>query len=123
MPVFAHLSDDGTYIVVDITGGLTTSLAQWALPEVVSLIQTTHIDKLLIDARERSLEFSYIDRYEIGELMAIEPAFRQVYFAVVVRDALAEASLGRQRGADIRYFNDYSQAVAWLQTVSRGQQD
>jgi len=50
MPVLAHVSDDGSYIMVDITGNLDLALGRWVVPDVASLIQATGITKVLIDA-------------------------------------------------------------------------
>jgi hypothetical protein len=125
MTTVASLSKDGTHIVAQIVGEHTLETARQGFAAVAALMTTTGITKILVDARQIVVPFDTMDAYETANIAAA-PMFRRATFAVVVSPSTATGppfieTVAVNRGVNIRYFDDYDQALAWLGVKSDGQ--
>jgi hypothetical protein len=117
MPTTLSISGDATYILATITGMFTLPLARALLDDLVRLVASTQATKVLVDARQQAAPLDMMEAYEIGNALTQKP-LRAITFAVVIPVPLTEyhflETVAVNRGVNVRYFDDYDQALAWL---------
>ncbi len=117
MPTTLRMSDDSTYILATITETFTLPLARALLDDLVRMLASTGATKVLVDARQQAAPLEMMEAYEIGHGLTQKP-LRAITFAVVIPVPLTEyhflETVAVNRGVNIRYFDDYDRALAWL---------
>jgi hypothetical protein len=117
VPTTVSISDDSTYLLATITGTFSLSLARELLENVARMHVATGATKVLIDARQQAAPLDMIEAYEIGNALTQKP-LRAITFAVVIPVPLTEyhflETVAVNRGVNVRYFDDYDGALAWL---------
>jgi hypothetical protein len=124
MPVdikFIHPKD---FLKTTATGDLDLAASRKLLLEIVSLMKRAGEFQVLIDLRQAEPRLSASDIFELGVSMASEPAMRQSKIALLspMKDeekAHFMETVSRNRGAQLRAFKDYEQAITWLIMVEQ----
>jgi hypothetical protein len=117
MPASFTVSDDARYLMGRPIGQHTAAMQREVMTELLALITTTGIRRVLIDGREQHTPLGTMEISALWEEMA--PRFpRDAKFAVVVGWQFAGPpfieNVAINRGVNIRYFTEYDDAVAWL---------
>lgn len=117
MPATLSISEDSTYMLVTIVGSFTLPLAREMLDDLVRLQAATGVMKVLVDARQQAAPLDMMEAYEVGHVLTQKP-LRTLVFAVIIPVPLTEyhflETVAVNRGVNIRYFDDYDRALAWL---------
>lgn len=118
MPASFTVSDDARYLIERPIGHHTAAMQRELVTELLALLTTTGIRRVLVDGREQHTPLDTMEIYALWEEMA--PRFpRDAKFAVVVGWHFAGPPfiehVAINRGVHIRYFTDYDAALAWLQ--------
>jgi hypothetical protein len=85
MPSTLTLSDDGTRIVVHVTGKLTFRMVRQLMTDTIAMTHTTRAHNVLVDARDYSARATTMEAYELGTLLA-EHRHLGLRFALVVHE-------------------------------------
>jgi hypothetical protein len=103
-------------IIVEIVGEFNGATAQRTVINVASYMQATKVRKILFDARYQAAPLSIVDGYEAAIQVAerLSGARVAVVIPVPVRERPFIEVVAVNHGANMRYFDDYDQALAWL---------
>ena len=118
MPATFSVSEDGSYLIQRVIGQQTLAMQRPIIEELLSQLRTTGLQRALIDAREQRSAPNIPDAYLLWDDLASRFP-RTVKFAVVVgwpilgRPFIEDVAVNRW--VNIRYFNAYDEALAWLQ--------
>jgi hypothetical protein len=107
---FIRTSVDGT---LDLPGSKATLLS------VASTIESAGTEHILIDTRQAQVHLSVFDAYHLGVAVALQPAVARAKTAILapMRDeerAQFFALVAQNRGARLRAFTSFEEAITWL---------
>ena len=111
------ISDDQTYLIARTNQSNTPAMGRRLFSDIAAMIATTGLTTVLLDARAQTTPFPALAAHAAGSKIAqVVPLGARI--AVLVSDALElhrlVETVAVNRGASMRFFNDYDQAVAWL---------
>lgn len=93
-------------------------------PELFALMENSGVRKILVDGRAQLAPMPTLDAYTIWDDFALQVP-RGAQFAILVNWPLKDypftETVAVNRGVNVRYFNDYDQALAWLGVKPAGQ--
>jgi hypothetical protein len=89
-----------------------------AVKAIAAAIEAQPVKAALVDIREVPGPYTFMDRYELGELAG--RFLRQVPIAIVALEEQTDKErigkmAARNRGANLEVFTDLAEAQAWLQ--------
>lgn len=117
MPITHTLVADGNYLMVTIAGAVTLAMVERLIADMVPIIRDAGLRTVLVDARAQERPIGIVNNHRVGLLLAAS-GLRRVAIAVIIGDPLTvphhTETVARNRGQNIRYFNDEGQARAWL---------
>ena len=113
------LSEDGKYIVCEVTGLITLAISREFSSELNSLSRDTGVKRFLHDVRHAinvmNISQNYQYAYEDMESLELQ---RDVYSAILTDPADSShdfvETVGENAGYYIRIFHDEDAAIAWL---------
>jgi hypothetical protein len=124
LPAIFSIAADGAYLIHTVIGDHPAAMQRETAPQLFALMHTTGITRALIDARAQQQRLPAFAAVELWDQFTPRLP-RGAQFAVLVNWPLKGhpfmETVAVNRGVNVRYFNDYDQAVAWLQAVPRGQ--
>jgi len=120
VPATFAVSDDGIYLIETFTGDQTAEMFRATADELLKQMRQTGLVKVLVDSRAQQAPLPTIDAYNLwNELAPRMP--RRTRMAVLVTWPLLGYTFGEtvavNRGVNVRNFNDYDAAVAWLRST------
>ena len=117
MPATFTVSDDGSYLIVQLTEFYTPAMQRPLATDLFSTMATTGILRALVDARGQDMPMSTMETYRFWEEMASRVP-RGAKLAMVVGWQIVAPpfieNVAVNRWINIRYFNDMDQALGWL---------
>jgi hypothetical protein len=124
LPAISSVAADGTYLIHTVIGDHTAAMQRETAPQLFALMHTTGITRALIDARAQQQQLPTLAAVELWDQFAPRIP-RGAQFAVLVNWSLKGhpfmETVAVNRGVNVRYFNDYDQALAWLGVKADGQ--
>jgi hypothetical protein len=117
VPASFTIAPNDSHLVETVIGHHTVQMQREVARELFAHMRATGITKVLIDARAQQRPLSTLDSVEIWDEHApLVP--RGAKFAILVNWQLNGQpfmeTVAINRMVNVRYFNDYDQAVAWL---------
>jgi hypothetical protein len=119
MPVDIRIIHTRDFLKTTATGTLDLAASRKLLLEIVSLVERAGEYQVLIDLRQAEPRLSASDIFDLGVAVASEPAVRQSKIALLSlmedeEKAHYMETVSRNRGAQLKAFKDYEQAITWL---------
>ena len=119
MPVDVRIIHTRDFLKTTATGTLDLAASRQMLLKIVSLIDRAGEYQVLIDLRQAEPRLSAAEIFDLGVAVAVEPAVRQSKIALLspMKDeekAHLMETVSRNRGAQLKAFTDYEQAITWL---------
>ncbi len=119
MPVNIKVIHTKDFIKTTATGVLDFSASKQYLLDIASQIKQPNEYEVLMDTREAESLLSDVDIFELGKALADHPTLRRSKVGILApkRD-LNQAgffeTVAVNRGARVRAFTDFEQAITWL---------
>jgi hypothetical protein len=115
-----HVERRADHIVIRYTGSMTADdlpKGRNVFQDIAALCQSSGCERVLLDARELSVDLGTFDFFQLGSKVA-EVSDRRIRFAMLgtveqTLDVLME-DVAANRGANARSFTDETEALAWL---------
>jgi hypothetical protein len=123
VPATFAVSQDGTYLIETFIGVQTAQMLYATGHELIEYLQTTGIRNVLVDARAQPAPLPTIDAHDLWDALAPRMPVG-VKLAVLVTWEMKGYTFGEtvavNRRVNVRNFNEYDQALAWLGVNSDG---
>jgi hypothetical protein len=119
MPVNVKVINTKDFIKTTATGVLDLAASKQAILDITSQIKQPGEYEVLVDTREAEDVLSITDYYELGEALADHPSLRRSRIGILApkKDANKAGffeTVAINRGADVKAFTDFEQAISWL---------
>ena len=121
MPVNVKVIHTKDFIKTTVRGVLDFALSRQALLDIASEIEHPGEYEILVDTREAEIVLSVVDIVQLGEALANHSSLRRSKIGLLtpMRDAKQAEFLETvsvNRGARVRVFTDFEEAITWLVT-------
>ena len=119
MPVNVKVIQTNDFIKTTATGALDFAASKQAILDIASQIHQPGEYEVLVDTRGATVMLSIIDLYELGEALAGHPSLRQSKIGLLAPKSDMDRArffetVAQNRGAAIKAFTDFGQAITWL---------
>lgn len=119
MPVNVKVISTNDFIKTTATGVLDFAASKQAILDIASQIKKPGEYEVLVDTRAAEAMLSIADLFELGETLANHPSLRLSKIGLLVQKSGADKAgfletVAMNRGANIKAFTDFEQALTWL---------
>jgi hypothetical protein len=119
MPVNVKVIHTNEFIKATATGALDFAASKQAVLDIASQINRPGEYEVLLDTRGAEAMVSITELYQLGVALADHPSLRRSKIGLLapmsdVDKARFLETVAQNRGASIRAFTDFEQAITWL---------
>ena len=119
MPVNVKVINTKEFIRTTVSGALDFAESKWAILDIASQIKQPGEYEVLIDTRGAEPILSIVNLYELAVALAGQPSLIGSKIGLLgpmkgVDQAHFFETVAQNRGARIRVFTDFEEAITWL---------